>query len=63
MTELNPCPICKGKIELSVSPIFGYSYYKFWCKECGMEYSKLKWEFGDYTKSDVIEDWNGEVKE
>lgn len=63
MTEIKPCPICKGEIRLSESPMFGYTYYQFWCTECNMGFSKIEWQLGKYTKSQIIEEWNKRAKE
>lgn len=61
--ELKPCPLCKGKMKLIESSIFGCNYYKFMCMDCKMEFAKVQWNLCDYTKSDVIEDWNRRVDE
>ena len=59
MTELKPCPLCKGRVELRPKMDGRDETYFFLCTKCNMWFEKFVYRA--WGRNAIIEDWNKRV--
>lgn len=56
--KLNPCPICRGKVDIKQYTNINYNYfvYYIYCPHCDLSYGRNIYKNADLKK--LIRSWN-----